>query len=71
MNWTIKTAAKVVEELNQTNENSDTKNGGIEHTKIRLGGLKEKLETKVLHGLQLISEGTSLWLLKGDKKAET
>jgi hypothetical protein len=44
MNWTIKTAAKVVEGLNQSKENSDTKKGGIQHTKTRLGSLKEKWE---------------------------
>jgi hypothetical protein len=37
MNSTIKIAANVVEELNQRNENSDTKKEGIQHTKARLG----------------------------------
>jgi len=32
MNSTIKMAANVVEELNQRNENSDTKKEGIQHT---------------------------------------
>jgi hypothetical protein len=36
MNSTIKTTAKVVEELNQSNKNSDTKKG-IQHTKAILG----------------------------------
>jgi hypothetical protein len=33
MNTTVKAAAKVVEELNLSNENSDTKKEGIQHTK--------------------------------------
>jgi hypothetical protein len=42
MNSTIKTAAKITEELRQSNENSDTKQDGIQHTKARLGeSLKE------------------------------
>jgi hypothetical protein len=32
MNSTIKTAAKVVEFLNQSNVNRDTKKEGVEHT---------------------------------------
>jgi hypothetical protein len=32
MNSTIKTAAKVVEFLNQPNVNSETKKEGVEHT---------------------------------------
>jgi hypothetical protein len=32
MNSTIKTAAKVVEFLNQSNVNHDTKKEGVEHT---------------------------------------
>ena len=71
MNWIIKTAAKVVEGLNQSKEDSDTKKGGIQHTKTRLGSLKEKWETKVMHGSWIISEGKSVWLLKGDMKGET
>ena len=36
MNSTIKVAAKVVGELNQSNENSDTKKEGIKHIKAKL-----------------------------------
>jgi tripartite-type tricarboxylate transporter receptor subunit TctC len=50
MNSTIKIAAKVIEELNQKKERSDTKKG-IHHTKARLGEfLKKKWESKVIHG---------------------
>jgi hypothetical protein len=51
MNSTIKTAAaKVVEELNQSNENSETEKEDIQHTKARLGeSLKKKWESKVMH----------------------
>jgi hypothetical protein len=53
MNSTIKIAANIVEELNQRNENSDTKKG--RHTayksKFRRRILKEKkLESKTMHG---------------------
>jgi hypothetical protein len=34
---TIKTAAKVAEELNQSNGNRDTKKEGIQHIQARLG----------------------------------
>ena len=37
MNSTIKTAAKVAEELNQSDENSDTRKEGIQCMKVRLG----------------------------------
>jgi len=37
MNSTIKVAAKVAEELNYSNENSETINEGIQHTKAKLG----------------------------------
>jgi hypothetical protein len=37
MNSTIKLAAKVAEELNHSNENSETKNKDIQHTKAKLG----------------------------------
>jgi hypothetical protein len=33
MNSTIKVAAKVAKELNHSNENSETNNEGIQHTK--------------------------------------
>ena len=37
MNSTIKVAANVAEELNQSNENSTTKKEGIRHIKAKLG----------------------------------
>jgi hypothetical protein len=41
---TIKTAAKVAEGVNQSNENSDTKKEGIQHTKSKIGTvLKENI----------------------------
>jgi len=80
MNSIIKTAAKITEEVSQSNEKSDAKQDGIQHTKARLGeSLKKKWKNKVMHGQyirnidrQLISEeDTFLWLWKGDLKAET
>jgi len=80
VNSIIKTAAKSAEELSQTNEKSDAKQEGIQHTKARLiEVLKNKWKNKVMHGQyirnidrQLISEeDTFLWLPKGDLKAET
>ena len=52
MNSTTKLAAKVVvEELNQSNENSDPKKEGIHHIKAKLGeSLKKKWESNVLCG---------------------
>jgi len=35
MNSTIKVAANVAEELNQSHENSDTKKEGIQHVKAK------------------------------------
>jgi bisphosphoglycerate-dependent phosphoglycerate mutase len=47
MNSTIKTARKVVEELNQSNEKCDTKIERLQHVTERVGGsLKKKWETK-------------------------
>jgi hypothetical protein len=37
MNSTIKVATKVAGELNQSNENSDTKTEGIQHNDAKLG----------------------------------
>jgi len=80
MNSIITTAAKIAEELSQTNEKNDAKQEGIQHTKARLGEvLKNKWKNKVMHGQfiriidrQLISEeDTFLWLSKEDLKAET
>jgi len=80
MNSIIKTAAKITEELSQTNERSDAKQDGIQQTEARLGeSIKKKWKSKVMHGQyirnidrRLISEeDTFLWLLKGDLKAET
>jgi len=51
MNSTIKTAAKITEELRQPYEKSDTKQDGIQHTKARLGeSLKKKWINKLMHG---------------------
>jgi hypothetical protein len=48
---TIKVAAKIVEELNQLNENSDTKQEGIQHIKAKLvQSLKKMLESRVTNG---------------------
>jgi len=60
-------AARVAEIFNQSNENSDTKKEGIQHSKAKLGlSLKKKWESKVMHGRyirsmvrQLISEKDS------------
>jgi hypothetical protein len=80
MNSTVKTAAKITEELSKLNEKSDAKQDGIQHTRARLGeSLKTKWKNKVMHGQyirslarQLISEeDTFLWLSKGDLKSET
>jgi hypothetical protein len=80
MNSTIKAAAKAGGELNQSDENSDTKKEDIQHAKARLGEcLKKKWERKVMHGQyirsidrKLISEeDTFLWLSRGHLKAET
>jgi hypothetical protein len=80
INSIIKSAAKIIEELNRLNGKSDAKQDEIEHTKARLGEvLKKKWKNNVMHGQyirnmdrQLISEGdTFLWLSKGDLKAET
>ena len=47
MNSTIKTAAKVADELKQSNENSDTKEEGTPRIKARLGeSLDKKRESK-------------------------
>jgi len=47
VNSTIKTAAKVTEKLNQSNEKYDTKNESIQHVTERLGdSLKTIWETK-------------------------
>jgi Ni,Fe-hydrogenase III component G len=79
MNSAVKAAAKITDELSQSNENSDVKQDGIQNTKARLAeSLKEKWENKVMHGQyirsidkQLISEEDMfLWLSKGDLKAE-
>jgi hypothetical protein len=36
MNTITKSAAKIIEELSQSNEKSDAKQGGMQHTKVRL-----------------------------------
>jgi hypothetical protein len=51
MNSTTKAAAKVAEELNQWNVNSDTKQKGIPHTKARLEeSLQKKMGKQIMHG---------------------
>jgi ribosomal protein S4 len=79
MNSTVKAAAKIIDELSQSNENKDIKQDRIQNTKARLAeSLKEKQENKVMHGQyirsidkQLISEeDTFLWLSKGDLKVK-
>jgi hypothetical protein len=79
MNSTVWAAAKIIDELSQSNENNDTKQDGIQNTKARLAeSLKEKWENKVMHGQYIRStdkhliseEDTFLWLSKGDLKAE-
>jgi hypothetical protein len=51
VNSIIKTAARIAEELIQTNEKSDAKQEGIQHTKASLGEvLKNKWKNKVMHG---------------------
>jgi len=65
MNSTIRAAAKVEEQLNKLNENSDTKQLGIQHIIAKLGEfLKKKWKQNVTHGQyvrsmarQLVSEG--------------
>ena len=49
MNSIIKTAAKITGELNQTNEKSDAKQDGIQHTGARLGESLKKWKNKVMH----------------------
>jgi hypothetical protein len=80
MNSILKSAAKIIEELNQLNGQKDTKQDEMQHTKGRLGEiLKKKWKNKVMHGQyirnmdrQVISEEDAfLWLSKGDLKAET
>jgi hypothetical protein len=80
MNSTVRAAAKIIDELSQSNENNDMKQDGTQNIKARLAeSLKEKLENKVMHGQEIRSidkhliseEDTFLWLSKGDLKAET
>ena len=44
MNSILKSAAKILEELNQLSEINDAKQGGMQHTKGRLRGFKEEME---------------------------
>jgi hypothetical protein len=83
MNSTIKVAAKVVEELNQTNENSDTKKRRHSTRKSKLRRALKK-NGKAIYFMASILEvwidnllvqktaiGMFLWLLRGDLKGET
>jgi hypothetical protein len=50
MNSTTEPEAKVAEELNQSYQNSDIKEEGIQHIKARLGeSLEKKWESKIIH----------------------
>ena len=50
MNSILKSAAKIIEELNQPSEKSNAKLQGTQHTKERSGEvLKEKWKNKVMH----------------------
>jgi hypothetical protein len=80
MNSILKSAAKIIEELNQLSGMNDVRQDGMQHTKGRLReALKKKWKNKVMHGQyirnmdrKLISEeDTFLWLSNGDLKAET
>jgi hypothetical protein len=73
MNSTVR-AAKLTDELSQSNENNDMKQDGKQNTKARLAeSLKEKRENKAMHGQYIRSidqhliseEDTFLWLSKG------
>jgi hypothetical protein len=77
MNCTVKTAAKVAEELSQMRTVTQNRK---EYTKARLGeSLKQKWESKVMHGHYIRStdkhiiseEDTFLLLSRGDLKPET
>jgi septation ring formation regulator EzrA len=65
MNSILKSAAKIIGELNQLSGKNDAKQDEMQHTKGRLGeALKEKWKNKVMHGQcirnmdrQLIGEG--------------
>ena len=54
-------AARVAENFNQSNENSDTKKEGIQHIKAKLElSLKKKWENKVMHGQYIRSKDREL-----------
>jgi hypothetical protein len=80
VNSIVKSAAKIIVELNQLNGKNDAKQNEMQHTKERLGEvLKKKWKENVMHGQyirnmdrQIIGEeDTFLWLSKGDFKAES
>jgi hypothetical protein len=51
MNSIVKAAAKIIDELSQSNEKNDMKQDGIQNTKARLAeSLEEKRGNKVMHG---------------------
>jgi hypothetical protein len=77
MNSTIKTAAKITEVLIKSDDDSDAKQDGIQHTKARLGDCFKKWKNKVVHGhyirsidRQLVGEYTLPWLSRGEQKME-
>ena len=77
INSTNKMAAKVAEELNQSNEKDDKIEKYLTH-KGKIRRVLKKSGSKVMHGQcirnmdrQLISEVTLLWLSRGDLKRGT
>ena len=51
MNSILKSAAKILEELNQLSGMNDAKHDGMQHTKGRLAEvLKKKWKNKIIHG---------------------
>jgi S-adenosylmethionine:tRNA-ribosyltransferase-isomerase (queuine synthetase) len=59
INLTIKTEAKVAEDLDQSNENSAIKKEGIQHTEARLEEPLSK-NGKVMHGQYIRSKNSLL-----------
>jgi hypothetical protein len=64
MNSTLKSAAKIIEELSQLSGKNDAKQDEMQHAKERLGEvLKKKWINKIMHG-QYIRNMDSLLLKK-------
>ena len=75
MNSTNQKAAKFEEELNQSTENKETKNKGIQHIKVNQRDLREKMgkqstawpvQQQCVHIQLNGGEDTLQWLLGGD-----